>query len=76
VANARQRQAARRARQRAFHLNRVQQAESLVEKLDAAFGLLRADLVNTTNPAKAQAVGLEVLNYLIAQSERIPRSSL
>ncbi|MFC3981400.1 hypothetical protein [Streptosporangium jomthongense] len=73
MANARQRAADRRARQRAFHLRRINAAPSLVEKLDAAFGLLRADLLNTTNADRAQAVGEETLRYLLAQSERIPR---
>jgi hypothetical protein len=73
VANARQRHADRRARQRNFHLRRIENAPSLVEKLEAAFGLLRSDLLNTTNPTRAQAVGLETLGFLLAQSERIPR---
>lgn len=75
MANARQRAADRRGRQRAFHLRRVEAADSLVEKLDAAFGLLRADLINTSNADKAQAVGVETLHFLLAQSERIPRRS-
>lgn len=75
MANARQRAADRRSRQRAFHLRRVEAADSLVEKLDAAFGLLRADLINTTNAERAQAIGIETLHHLLAQSERIPRRS-
>lgn len=73
MADARQRAADRRARQRAFHLNRVKNAESLTEKLEAAFGLVRSDLKNTSDAAKAQAIGLEVLAYLIDSSDRIPR---
>lgn len=76
MANARERRAERRARQRAFHLRRIEAAPSLVEKLDAAFGLLRSDLMNTSNADKAQAVGLETLTYLIAQSDRIPRRTV
>ncbi|MEV4753011.1 hypothetical protein AB0K21_42270 [Streptosporangium sp. NPDC049248] len=75
MANARERRAERRARQRDFHLRRIKAAPSLIEKLDAAFGLLRSDLINTSNTDKAQAVGLETLDYLIAQSDRIPRRS-
>lgn len=73
MANARQRAVDRRARQRDFHLRRINAAPSLIEKLDAAFGLLRADLLNTTNADRAQAIGAEILRYLISQSERIPR---
>ncbi|MDP9850327.1 hypothetical protein [Streptosporangium lutulentum] len=75
MANARQRRADRRTRQRDFHLRRIEAASTLVEKLEAAFGLLRADLINTSNTAKAQAIGLETLTFLTVQSERIPRSS-
>ncbi|WP_055477545.1 hypothetical protein [Sphaerimonospora mesophila] len=74
MANARQRIKDRRASRKAFHLGRLQAAPSLVEKLEVAFGLFRAELINTSNAERAQAIGLETLNHLIAQSDRIPRS--
>lgn len=73
MADARTRAAERRARRRGFHLNRIEAAPSLTEKLEAAFGLLRADLKNTSDPAKAEAIGLQVLQFLIDSSDRIPR---
>ena len=73
MANARQRAADRRTRRRAFHLARIEAAPTLVEKLEAAFDLLRSDLINTSDTDRAHAVGRDVVAYLIAQSDRIPR---
>lgn len=66
---------ARRARQRQFHIGRIQAARGDVEKLEAAFGLLRSDLLNTSDRHAAHRVAEEALTYLLAASERIPRST-
>ncbi|GAA4931735.1 hypothetical protein HD597_012891 [Nonomuraea thailandensis] len=72
MADARTRATDKRARRRSFHLNRIETAPSLMEKLEAAFGLLRAEIKNG-DPAKAQQIGLEAIDYLISASDRIPR---
>lgn len=64
---------ARRARQRQYHLARVGAATGAVERLEAAFGLLRSDLINTSDPAVAARVAGEVLDQLLDASARIPR---
>lgn len=73
MTNARVRRADRRAAQRTFHLRRLNEAPTLVEKADAAYNLFRADLINTCDLRKAEDVGWRVVKYLSNQSEKIPR---
>ena len=77
--NARERAAAKKRdkhlKRRQFHMDRVQQAPSLVQKLEAAFGLLRAELLNTSNAERATRIGNEVCAFMIDKSDEIPRST-
>lgn len=74
MGTARERHVDRRQRQHQFHLSRVHTAPGLVEKLEAAFGLVRANLVNTNDPAAAHRLATELLSTLLGTAERIPRS--